>query len=40
VTTFPTAGAMDQLIGMGYEQGLSAAVEQITDVLGAGPAAR
>lgn len=33
VTTFPSTGAMDQLIGMGYEQGLSAAVGQIDDVL-------
>ncbi len=41
VTTFPTAGAMDQLIGMGYEQGLAAAVGQITEVLEAGhPAGR
>jgi uncharacterized protein YndB with AHSA1/START domain len=33
VTTFPSAGAMDQLIGMGYEQGLSTAVGQIDAVL-------
>jgi uncharacterized protein YndB with AHSA1/START domain len=34
VTTFPSAGAMDQLIGMGYEQGLAAAVGQTDAVLG------
>ena len=40
VTTFPSTGAMDQLIGMGYEQGLSAAVAQIDEVLaGAAPGA-
>ncbi|MEU8231523.1 SRPBCC domain-containing protein [Actinoplanes sp. NPDC048967] len=33
VTTFPSADAMDQLIGMGFEQGLSTAVSQIDAVL-------
>ena len=33
VTTFPTAEAMDQLIVMGYEQGLSTAVGQADAVL-------
>ena len=33
VTTFPSDEAMDQLIVMGYEQGLSAAVSQIDEVL-------
>ncbi|GAA3343260.1 SRPBCC domain-containing protein [Amorphoplanes nipponensis] len=37
VTTFPSADAMDQLIVMGFEQGLTAAVGQIDEVLGAGP---
>jgi uncharacterized protein YndB with AHSA1/START domain len=32
-TTFPSSGAMDQLISMGFEQGLSAAVGQIDDIL-------
>jgi hypothetical protein len=36
VTTFPSDGAMDQLIGMGFEQGLSAAIGQIDAVLAAG----
>jgi hypothetical protein len=35
VTTFPTAEAMDQLIVMGYELGLSTAVGQIDDLLAA-----
>jgi uncharacterized protein YndB with AHSA1/START domain len=35
VTTFPSDEAMDQLIVMGYEQGLSAAVGQIDEVLSA-----
>ncbi|AGZ41691.1 SRPBCC family protein [Actinoplanes friuliensis] len=34
-TTFPTTGAMDQLIVMGYEQGLSTAVGQADAVLAA-----
>jgi hypothetical protein len=33
VTTFPSADAMDLLIGMGFEQGLSTAVAQIDAVL-------
>lgn len=33
VTTFPSDEAMDQLLVMGYEQGLSTAVAQIDDVL-------
>jgi uncharacterized protein YndB with AHSA1/START domain len=37
VTTFPTAGAMDQLIVMGFEQGLAAAVGQIDALLKAEP---
>lgn len=32
-TTFPTAEAMEQLTVMGFEQGLSAAVGQIDDIL-------
>jgi uncharacterized protein YndB with AHSA1/START domain len=32
-TTFPTDDAMDQLISMGFEEGLSTAVGQIDDVL-------
>ena len=36
VTTFPSGAAMDQLIGMGFEQGLSAAIGQIDAVLAAG----
>jgi len=39
VTTFPTADAMDQLIVMGFEQGLTAAVGQVDAVLDARPAA-
>ena len=35
VTTFPSDEAMDQLIVMGYEQGLSTAVGQIDEVLSA-----
>ena len=37
VTTFPSADAMDQLIGIGFEQGLASAVGQIDGVLGAAP---
>ncbi len=33
VTTFPSADAMDLLIGMGFEQGLSTAIAQIDAVL-------
>ena len=36
VTTFPSNEAMDQLLVMGFEQGLSAAVGQIDAVLAAG----
>jgi len=32
-TTFPSSEAMDQLISMGFEEGLSTAVRQIDDVL-------
>jgi uncharacterized protein YndB with AHSA1/START domain len=39
VTTFPTPEAMDQLIVMGFEQGLSAAVGQIDALLAAEPTA-
>jgi uncharacterized protein YndB with AHSA1/START domain len=39
VTTFPTTGAMDQLIVMGYEQGLTAAVGQVDAVLEERPSA-
>jgi uncharacterized protein YndB with AHSA1/START domain len=39
VTTFPTTGAMDRLIVMGYEQGLTAAVGQVDAVLDARPTA-
>ena len=35
VTTFPSGEAMDKLILMGYEQGLSAAAGQIDEVLSA-----
>jgi uncharacterized protein YndB with AHSA1/START domain len=36
VTTFPTGAAMEQLIGLGFEQGLATAVGQIDAVLAAG----
>jgi hypothetical protein len=32
-TTFPSGGAMDQLVSMGFEEGMSTAVGQIDDVL-------
>jgi uncharacterized protein YndB with AHSA1/START domain len=37
-TTFPSLEAMDQLIGMGMEDGLQQAMRQIDDVLAAHPA--
>jgi uncharacterized protein YndB with AHSA1/START domain len=36
VTTFPTDEAMDQLLVMGFEQGLATAVGQLDALLGAG----
>jgi uncharacterized protein YndB with AHSA1/START domain len=33
VTTFPSAEALEQLIGMGMEEGMRAAMSQIDDVL-------
>ena len=37
VTTFPTTGAMDQLLVMGFEQGLATAVGQVDALLAAEP---
>jgi uncharacterized protein YndB with AHSA1/START domain len=36
VTTFPSVEALEQLLGMGMEEGLRAAMGQIDDVLAAG----
>jgi hypothetical protein len=35
-TTFPTGAAMEQLVSMAFEDGLSTAIGQIDDVLRAG----
>jgi hypothetical protein len=36
-TTFPSDGAMDQLLAMGFDRGLATAVGRADDALLAGP---
>lgn len=39
-TKFPSTGAMEQVLAMGAEEGMTAAINQIDEILGAGATAR